>query len=94
MKKSKDNKRGKANSIGDRKGCPHCGWDTSRLLFHVPRDIPELEEILHVPAGIVLDRLVSGEILVRKFDLPGLEGEVIHIQDAIKGLRDCIPTRH
>ena len=64
------------------------------MLFHVPRDIPELEEILHVPAGMVLARLISGEIFVRKFDLPGLEGEVIHIQDAIEGLRDCIPAWH
>ena len=62
------------------------------MLFHVPRDIPELAETLQVSEEAVWTGLISGKLLVRKFDLPGLEGEVIHIQDAIKGLRDCIPT--
>ncbi len=76
------------------KGCAHCGWETSRWLFHVPEDLPELSEVLQVPVEMVLARLISGELLVREINLPPLEGEYVYIKDALKGLRDCIPTWH
>jgi len=71
--------------------CPHCGWETSRWLFHVPEDLPELSEVLQVPVEMVLARLISGELLVREINLPPLKGEYVYIKDALKGFRDCIP---
>ena len=73
------------------KGCPHCGWETSRWLYHVPEDLAELSKVLHVPVETVLARLISGKLLVREINLPPLKGEYVYIKDALKGLRDRIP---
>ena len=74
-------------------GCLHRGWRSSkRWLFHVPEDMPLLAETFHAPLETVLARLASGELLTRKYDLPGLEGEFIFIKDVFfAGLMDYVP---
>ncbi len=76
------------------KGCPHCGWKTSRWLYRVPQDLGELAQILQVPVETVLARLISGKLLVREINLPPLQGEFVYIKDALKGFKDCIPSWH